>query len=107
MQSRSVNCTSEQFCLAKFRQKFGEGKDRNYADCLTGQTNKEIDAFIDGGEFTNVFQSARMSMGRRLLGSQLPRGQLSLLRLFDMPPLIEKRLARPSLVQFKHLGLVD
>ena len=30
-------------CLAKFRQKFGEGKDRNYADCLTSQTNKKID----------------------------------------------------------------
>lgn len=40
-------------CLAKFRQKFGEGKDRNYADCLTGQTNKEIDTCIGDGEFSN------------------------------------------------------
>jgi hypothetical protein len=40
-------------CLAKFRQKFGEGKDRNYADCLTAQTNKEIDTCIGAGEFSN------------------------------------------------------
>ena len=40
-------------CLAKFRQKFGEGKDRNYADCVTGQTNKEIDTCIGTREFSN------------------------------------------------------
>jgi hypothetical protein len=44
-------------CLAKFRQKFGEGKDRNYADCVTDQTNKEIDTCIGNSEFSNcVFQ---------------------------------------------------
>jgi hypothetical protein len=40
-------------CLAKFRQKFGEAKDHNYADCVTDQTNKEIDACIGNSEFSN------------------------------------------------------
>jgi len=39
-------------CLAKFRQKFGEAKDRNYADCVTDQTNKEIDTCIGDSEFS-------------------------------------------------------
>src|SRR5271169_271365 len=44
-------------CLAKFRQKFGEGKGHNFADCVTDQTNKEIDACIGDSEFSNcVFQ---------------------------------------------------
>ena len=44
-------------CLAKFRQKFGEAKDRNYADCVTDQTNKEIDACVGNSEFSScVFQ---------------------------------------------------
>ena len=44
-------------CLAKFRQKFGEAKDHNYADCITDQTNKEIDTCIGNGEFSNcVFE---------------------------------------------------
>jgi hypothetical protein len=38
---------------------------------------------------------------------QLPGGQPGVLCLFDTPPLIEKCLARPGLVQFKRLGLVD
>jgi len=40
-------------CLAKFRQKFGETKDRIYADCVTDQTNKEIDTCIGNNEFSN------------------------------------------------------
>jgi hypothetical protein len=40
-------------CLAKFRQKFGEAKDHNYADCVTDQTNKEIDTCIGKSEFSN------------------------------------------------------
>ena len=40
-------------CLAKFRQKFREGKDRDYADCVAGQTNKEIDTCIGDSEFSN------------------------------------------------------
>ena len=40
-------------CLAKFRQKFGEGKDRSYADCLSVQTNKEIDTCVGDDEFSN------------------------------------------------------
>jgi len=40
-------------CLAKFRQKFGNAQDRNYADCLTEQSNKEIDACIGDSEFSN------------------------------------------------------
>jgi len=40
-------------CLAKFRQKFGNAQDRNYADCLNEQSNKEIDACIGDSEFSN------------------------------------------------------
>jgi hypothetical protein len=40
-------------CLAKFRQKFGEAKDHNYADCVMDQTNKEIDTCIGNSEFSN------------------------------------------------------
>ena len=40
-------------CLAKFRQKFGEAKDRNYANCVADQTNKEIDTCIGDSEFSN------------------------------------------------------
>ena len=44
-------------CLAKFRQKFGEAKDHNYADCVTDQTNKEIDTRIGNSQFSNcVYQ---------------------------------------------------
>ena len=44
-------------CLAKFRQKFGEAKGHNYADCVTDQTNKEIDTCIGNSEFSNcVYQ---------------------------------------------------
>ena len=44
-------------CLAKFRHKFGETKDRIYADCVMDQTNKEIDTCIGDSEFSNcVFQ---------------------------------------------------
>jgi len=40
-------------CLAKFRQKFGNTKDHNYADCFTDQTNKGIDTCSGDGEFSN------------------------------------------------------
>jgi hypothetical protein len=40
-------------CLAKFRQKFGEAKDHNYVDCVTDQTNKEIDTCIGSSDFSN------------------------------------------------------
>lgn len=40
-------------CLAKFRKIFGEAKGHNYADCVTDQTNKEIDACIGNSEFSN------------------------------------------------------
>jgi hypothetical protein len=44
-------------CLAKFRQKFGNAEGHNYADCITGQTNKEIDTCTVDSEFSNcVFQ---------------------------------------------------
>jgi hypothetical protein len=49
-------------CLAKFRQKFGEGKDRNYADCLAGQTNKEIDTCIGAGEFSNCVRQRSLKV---------------------------------------------
>ncbi len=37
-------------CLAKFRQKFGEG---NYPGCVTDQTNKAIDDCVGSREFSN------------------------------------------------------
>ena len=40
-------------CLAKFQQKFGAAKDRNYADCVTDQANKEIDTCVGDSEFSN------------------------------------------------------
>jgi hypothetical protein len=40
-------------CLAKFRQKFGEAKGHNYADCVTDQNNRAIDTCIGSGEFSN------------------------------------------------------
>lgn len=40
-------------CLAKFRKNFGEAKGHNYADCVTDQTNKEIDSCIGNSEFSN------------------------------------------------------
>lgn len=40
-------------CLAKFRQKFGGAKDRNYAECVTDQTNKEIDTCVGDSELSN------------------------------------------------------
>jgi hypothetical protein len=40
-------------CLAKFRQKFGEAKGHNYAECVTDQTNKAIDTCIGISEFSN------------------------------------------------------
>jgi hypothetical protein len=49
--------TASKSCLTKFRQKFGEAKGHNYADCVTEQTNKEIDACIGNSDFSNcVFQ---------------------------------------------------
>jgi len=40
-------------CLAKFRQKFGEGKGHNYSSCVTDQTNKAIDDCVGSSEFSN------------------------------------------------------
>ena len=40
-------------CLAKFQQKFREATGHNYADCVTDQTNKEIDTCIGGSDFSN------------------------------------------------------
>jgi hypothetical protein len=40
-------------CLTKFRQKFGEAKGNNYADCVTDQNNKAVDACIGNSEFSN------------------------------------------------------
>jgi hypothetical protein len=40
-------------CLAKFRQKFGNTQDHNYADCFADQTNKEIDTCRGDNEFSN------------------------------------------------------
>jgi hypothetical protein len=40
-------------CLAKFRQKFDAAVDHNYANCVTDQTNKEIDACTSNSEFSN------------------------------------------------------
>jgi len=40
-------------CLAKFRQKFGEAKGHNYTECVTDQTNKEIDTCIGSSDFSN------------------------------------------------------
>jgi hypothetical protein len=40
-------------CLAKFRRKFGNATDHNYADCLTDQTDKEINTCPSDSEFSN------------------------------------------------------
>jgi len=40
-------------CLAKFRQKFGETKGHNYADCVTDQNNKAVDTCTGESEFAN------------------------------------------------------
>jgi hypothetical protein len=40
-------------CLAKFRQKFGEAKGHDYAECLTDQNNKAVDACSGNSEFAN------------------------------------------------------
>jgi hypothetical protein len=40
-------------CLAKFRQKFGEAKGHNYADCVTDQNNKAVDTCTGNSEFAN------------------------------------------------------
>jgi len=40
-------------CLSKFRKRFGEAKGHNYADCVTDQTNKEIDSCVGDSEFSN------------------------------------------------------
>ena len=48
---------ASQSCLAKFRQKFGNAQGHNYADCVTDQTNKEIDTCTGDSEFSAcVFQ---------------------------------------------------
>lgn len=40
-------------CLAKFRQKFREDKNRNYSACVTDQTNKAIDDCVGSSEFSS------------------------------------------------------
>jgi hypothetical protein len=40
-------------CLAKFRQKFGDAKGHNYADCVTDQDNKAVDTCAGDGDFAN------------------------------------------------------
>jgi hypothetical protein len=40
-------------CLAKFRQKFGEAKGHDYADCVTDQTNKAVDTCTGDSEFSS------------------------------------------------------
>ena len=40
-------------CLAEFRQKFGETKGHNYADCVTDQNNKAVDTCTGESEFAN------------------------------------------------------
>ena len=40
-------------CLTKFRQKFGEAKGHNYADCVTDQNNKAVDTCAGNGDFAN------------------------------------------------------
>jgi len=40
-------------CLAKFRQKFGEAKGHNYADCVTDQNNKAADTCAGNSDFAN------------------------------------------------------
>ena len=49
---RQVGIASKS-CLAKFRQKFGNAKDHDYADCFTDQTNKEIDTCSGDSEFSS------------------------------------------------------
>ena len=44
-------------CLAKFRQKFRAAKDRDYAVCITDQTNKEIETCFSNSESSScVFE---------------------------------------------------
>ncbi len=40
-------------CQAKFRQKFGDAKGHSYADCVTDQNNKAVDACSGNREFAN------------------------------------------------------
>ncbi len=40
-------------CQAKFRQKFADAKGHSYADCVTDQNSKAVDACTGNGEFAN------------------------------------------------------
>lgn len=40
-------------CLAKFRQKFGQAKDHNYADCIADQNNKAVETCTGNSDFAN------------------------------------------------------
>ncbi|WP_298260517.1 hypothetical protein [Bradyrhizobium sp.] len=40
-------------CQAKFRKKFGDVKEHNYADCVTDQNNKAVDTCTGNSEFAN------------------------------------------------------
>jgi hypothetical protein len=49
-------------CLAKFRAKFGEGKDHAYATCMADQTDKEIDACSGNSEFSSCVRERSLKV---------------------------------------------
>jgi hypothetical protein len=44
-------------CFAKFRQKFGNAEGHNHAECLSDQTNKEIDTCIGDRCFPTAYSN--------------------------------------------------
>ncbi len=44
---------ADKACHAKFRKKFGDAKDHNYADCVTDQNNKAVDTCTGNSEFAD------------------------------------------------------
>ena len=40
-------------CETKFKQKFRDTKEHNYADCVTNQNNKAVDTCTGSSEFAN------------------------------------------------------
>ena len=49
-------------CLAKFRQKFGVQRERDYATCMADQTNKEIDACTGNSEFSDCVRERSLKV---------------------------------------------
>ena len=49
-------------CLSKFRAKFGEAKDRDYATCIADQTKKEIDSCVGDSEFANCVREQALKV---------------------------------------------